>query len=383
MIDLEAARTLDAFQGHVAFMEGAPPDRPVEGMEALTGRVVVVSGLATDPVRIGEVLKSRGARGLVQLVDSATFGELSASWSGRVHVLLGQDGPTSRRTSLPVVVAGPRVAAALRGVQRDTAAVATLSLRVRPVVRLGPFTSHNVTCRLGGSASEPAARQVAFVAHYDHLGVQHTLNPDSIYNGFSDNAAGVAMVLSIAGVLTRHPLRAPALFLFFTAEEMGLLGSDHFVETSPIPLSQLAAVLNLDAGAPPGPLSSWRIATSDSGLAEIATQVGAARGWSISLTPARPNSDHFPFARHRVPAALLVPGSAPYDGLTVERSDSVRARWERYHLPGDEWSPLFPWSGLRRYAEVALELAWAVDSALSGTEPAGSDSTHRGRGGAK
>jgi len=169
--------------------------------------------------------------------------------------------------------------------------------------------------------------------------------------------------------------------LFFTAEELGLLGSDHFVEASPIPLNQISAVLDLDAGAPPGPLSSWRVATSDSGLADVATQVGAEHGWSFSFSPARPNSDHFPFARHGVPAALLVPGSGPYDGLTVEASDSLRARWERYHQPGDEWSPDFPWSGLRRYAEVALELARGVDSTMRPAEPDGSGSPRRGRGG--
>lgn len=378
--DLETARTLDAFHGPVAFMDLAHLDRPLEATDALSGRVVVVNGLASDVARSGEVLNARGARGLVQLVDSATFADISASWSGRVHALLAHDGPTSRRTSLPVVVAGPRVAATLSAARSDPAAMATLLLEVQPAVRLGPFLSRNVTCRLAGSAPDQTARHVAFIAHYDHVGVQHTLDPDSIYNGFSDNAAGVAMVLSIADVLTRNPLRASTLFLFFTAEEMGLLGSDYFVETSPVPLNQLAVVLNLDAGAPPGPLSSWRVATSDSGLADVAIRVGAAHGWSISLTPARPNSDHFPFARHGVPAALLVPGSGPYDGLTAERSDSVRARWERYHEPGDEWSPDFPWSGLRRYAEVALEIARVADSALSRVEPDGSDSPHRGRG---
>ena len=371
LIDLESARTLEAFQGPLVRTESSLPDGEPQDVEGISGRIVAVEGLLADRARTGDVLKARGAEGLVQLVDSASFAELAARWSGRVHVVLARDVPASLRTSLPAVVASPRVAASL--------AAGGGLVRVRPPVRSGPFTAHNVACRLPGSTSQSAPVHLAFVAHYDHLGVQHTLDSDSIYNGFSDNAAGVAMVLAIADVLRRHPLRASALFLFFAAEELGLLGSDYFVETSPIPVDQIGLVLNLDAGAPPAPLSSWRIATSDARLAELATRVGAARGWSVLVSPARPNSDHFAFARHGVPAGLLVPGPDSYDGFTTERSDSLRARWERYHQPGDEWSPAFPWSGLRRYAEVALALARAADSAFADTDPA-SDQTPRGRG---
>jgi len=364
LLDLETARTLEAFEGRVSFLDTAQLQGPLESLPPLSGRVAVVDGVVTDRPGAGERLRARGARGLLQLVDSATFADRQAAWSGRVQVLLAHNVPTSRRTMLPVLMAGPAVATAMRVARgRDPAP----RLRVHPAVRLGPFTSTNVACRLAGAgAAADTEHYVAFAAHYDHLGVQYTLEADSIYNGFSDNAAGVAMVLGIADVLKRRPLRASAVFLFFAAEELGLLGSDEFVETPPIPLSQIRVLINLDAGAPPGALRSWRVATSDGRLAELSLQVGAQRGWSISISPARPNSDHFGFARHGVPSALLVPGPGPYDGLTPTASDSLRAKWERYHQPGDEWSAEFPWVGLQRYAEVALELARAADSAFDG-----------------
>ncbi|NIQ54847.1 MAG: M28 family peptidase, partial [Gammaproteobacteria bacterium] len=56
----------------------------------------------------------------------------------------------------------------------------------------------NVACRIPGSAPETGDTALAFTAHYDHLGVgEPDATGDSIYNGFSDNAAGVAMLLAI------------------------------------------------------------------------------------------------------------------------------------------------------------------------------------------
>ena len=122
-----------------------------------------------------------------------------------------------------------------------------------------------------------------------------------------------------------------------------------------VPLERTVAVINLDAGAAraaPG----WRVAGGDaSTLGEVARRVAAARGWQVTPSPARPNSDHWPFLRRGVPAIFLIPGQA-WDGVDGAEREALQRRWDRYHQPGDEWTPDFPFGGLARYAELALAI---------------------------
>ena len=173
------------------------------------------------------------------------------------------------------------------------------------------------------------------------------------------------MLLAIAqaAASAHDPFRNDLVFFFLTAEELGLIGSDYLVSNSPIALERFRAVINLDAGAPPAPPWSWRIAGGDqSVLGTLAVDVALSRGWSATTSPAVPNSDYYPFWRSGVPAIFLVPGVETFEGLTADSSAALRARWDRYHQPGDEWQPDFPLSGLQRYAEYALLIARRVDA---------------------
>lgn len=88
---------------------------------------------------------------------------------------------------------------------------------------------------------------VVISAHYDHLGREGR----RIFHGADDNASGTATVLSVAAVfdsLARQGIRPrrSVLFLLFSGEEKGLLGSTYFVDNSSIPLKQIVGVLNAD-----------------------------------------------------------------------------------------------------------------------------------------
>jgi len=111
--------------------------------------------------------------------------------------------------------------------------------------------SQNVVAFLPGS--DPALRGQAIVigAHIDHLGrsTAGALDPearDAIRNGADDNASGSAAVLELARLLSARPLRRSVLFVNFSGEELGLLGSQHFVEHSPVPVDSMIAMLNFD-----------------------------------------------------------------------------------------------------------------------------------------
>ena len=70
---------------------------------------------------------------------------------------------------------------------------------------------------------------IVISAHYDHLGIKKSGEGDVIFNGANDNASGVAAVLALAEYLSeKNYNERSVLFVAFTAEEMGLIGSNYF-----------------------------------------------------------------------------------------------------------------------------------------------------------
>jgi aminopeptidase YwaD len=111
--------------------------------------------------------------------------------------------------------------------------------------------TQNVFAVLPGT--DPALRgQVIVVgAHIDHLGQSPfgALDPearDAIRNGADDNASGTAAVLELARLFSARPARRSLLFVNFSGEELGLLGSQYFVEHSPVPIDSIVTMLNFD-----------------------------------------------------------------------------------------------------------------------------------------
>ena len=111
--------------------------------------------------------------------------------------------------------------------------------------------TQNVVAYLRGT--DPALRGQVIVlgAHLDHLGRSPTgaLDPemgDAIRNGADDNASGTAAVLELARLFAAHPTRRSMLFVNFSGEELGLLGSQYFVEHAPLPIDSTVAMLNFD-----------------------------------------------------------------------------------------------------------------------------------------
>ncbi len=337
------------------------------GGPPLRGTVAVIGGtLGRD---VDDSLKARGAVGLVQLASDEAQYLLFVRSRGESRLRLADTSITSSfSTSLPSVVAGPSLSRRLVGPALSAAPRAVPlpdSVTVRVRFERRPVRSSNVVCLLPGMDAKAKDTAIAYTAHFDHLGVGvPDSRGDSIYNGFSDNAAGVAMLLSLAQSFGRGVNRPQhsVLFLFFTGEEQGLLGSDYFVAHPLWPLARLKGVINLDAGAPPARPWSWRVAGGDRGpLGRIAQDVAADHGWSATTSPATPNSDYYPFARAGVPAVFLVPGPGPYQGLSVDSSQALRRRWDHYHDPADEWAADFPFAGLGRYAEYAYYIGRALD----------------------
>jgi Zn-dependent M28 family amino/carboxypeptidase len=251
-----------------------------------------------------------------------------------------------------------------------------LALSVTVVRRPHLVRTANVLARLRGHG--PSAKEVVLLgAHYDHLGIGPAVAGDSIYNGALDNASGTAGMLAIAEacVASRLEPGRSIVFAAFGAEEAGLLGSETLVRKPPVPVTRIAAMLNLDGLNVITDTKDIAALGADwSSLGAPFQSAAAMEGYSI--TPADSpimqeavaqdffnRSDQAPFARAGVPALFLYFGSqvtASEAGLTAKQMlDDYLDR--RYHRPNDDLSqPLDYQAGahtLRVFARTLVSVA--------------------------
>lgn len=126
-------------------------------------------------------------------------------------------------------------------------AVLRTDTNIKPTVK-----TCNIVGFIEGNDPELKHEYIVLGAHYDHLGLggpsSKSDKKNAIHYGADDNASGTAALLEIAEKLVsqQHDLRRSVIFIAFGAEEQGLLGSKYFVEHSPVPLSQIKLMVNMD-----------------------------------------------------------------------------------------------------------------------------------------
>lgn len=116
---------------------------------------------------------------------------------------------------------------------------------------IGGAVGRNVIGILPGSDRDLRNEIVIVGAHYDHLGpgTFGALDPDSagkIHNGADDNASGASALLHIARKLAASPPARTVVFIAFSGEEAGLLGSAYYVQNPLYPLARTFAMVNMD-----------------------------------------------------------------------------------------------------------------------------------------
>jgi len=111
----------------------------------------------------------------------------------------------------------------------------------------GTITGNNVI----GFTDNKAENTVIIGAHFDHLGYggEGSLYRDSIkaiHNGADDNASGIAILLNLVAKLKEKNTNNNYLFMAFSGEEMGLLGSNYFVKNPTIDTKKVSYMINMD-----------------------------------------------------------------------------------------------------------------------------------------
>lgn len=241
-------------------------------------------------------------------------------------------------------------------------------------VRTRTISSPNVLAVLPGTDPRLMHEYVVVSAHLDGYGLGTPVAGDRLYNGTLDDAAYVALLIRMAddlragreGRIAAPALPAPRrsiLFCAFTGEEKGLLGSSWFVRHPTVPLSAMAADINLDQLRPLFPLKILTaMAIDDTTLGATAREVGGAMG--IELRPDREpergllrRADQYPFLRSGVPAISFVFGFDP--GTSAERR--YREWYQlRYHRPQDDLGQPIDFEAAARFNLFFYRLVDAV-----------------------
>ncbi|MDO1499986.1 M28 family peptidase [Winogradskyella maritima] len=208
----------------------------------------------------------------------------------------------------------------------------TLEIRSRRGEPAKSVNSQNVIGYVEGTDPTLKNEFVIFSAHYDHVGVHKVPNStDSIFNGARDNAVGTTTVLSMAKSLAKHPGKRSALFILFTGEEKGLLGSRYYVENPVFPLNQMVYCFNSDNGGYNDTSITTIIGLERTTVGQHIKDASQAFGLTAIDDPAGEQglfdrSDNVNFAKKGIPAPTFSLGFRSFDGDVTKY----------YHQPIDE-----------------------------------------------
>ncbi|HET6244752.1 MAG: M28 family peptidase [Bacteroidetes bacterium] len=103
------------------------------------------------------------------------------------------------------------------------------------------YSSQNVIGYIKGNSKPDSF--IVFTAHYDHLG---HMGKNTYFPGANDNASGIAVITDLASHYSRNPSAYSIVFIAFSAEEAGLIGSRYYTQNPLFPLSNIRFLINLD-----------------------------------------------------------------------------------------------------------------------------------------
>ena len=217
-------------------------------------------------------------------------------------------------------------------------------------------TGRNVMAYLPATAPVTGVEKpwVVIGAHYDHLGhggkgnsLASKEEAGGIHHGADDNASGTSAVIAIAHALSSQPRRRSVMLAFWSAEEIGLVGSSAFVATPPVPIDQIASYLNFDMV---GRMQDNKLIVQATGTSPVWTKLleraNVAAGFDLIIQPD-------PYQPTDVASFNLasVPSLAFTTGAHVD-----------YHKPSDTAEKI-NYEGLDRIVDLAVSLTRAADAA--------------------
>ncbi len=216
--------------------------------------------------------------------------------------------------------------------------------------------AYNIAGVVEGSDPERKDEYIILGAHYDHLGYELKNEERVVFPGADDNASGVASIIELGRYFAQNPhlLKRSLIIVAFDAEESGLIGSEYFVNNSPVPLESIKVMFSMDMvgmyEANQG-VELKNMASLEGGV-RLAEEVADQQSIQISKTAQniQRRTDSAPFERKGIPAIHVFTGTN-----------------SPYHKPGDTYD-LLDYEGMYKINSLMKELV-AELSAKDKLEP--------------
>jgi len=198
----------------------------------------------------------------------------------------------------------------------------------------------NVLAFLPGSDPQKTEEILVIGAHRDHFGRQAGL----LFPGADDNASGTAVILEVARIMAQAgaKVRRTVMFISFSGEEQGLVGSRLYIQRPVVPISSTKAMINIDHAG----IGNGRLTIGVTGLEKhVALEAGQTAGLTDKLDVYGffPGGDHVPFKEAGVPTVTVVSGGVH----------------THFHQPTDTADTINP-EILQTVARYVLALTWQL-----------------------
>jgi len=241
------------------------------------------------------------------------------------------------------------------------------SVALHESAKFAESESPNIAGVLRGSDPQLKDQYVIFSAHVDHVGIGDPVNGDAIYNGAVDNASGTAALLEIARAFAENSERPKrsVLFLAVAGEEEGLLGSDFYARHPTVPVSQIAANINMDG------ISLFydfrdivALGSDHNSMIHQVQDVAKHMHLEVSPDPMPEEnffirSDQYSFLKQGVPALTISEGFKTVDPSLDGRKISIAWEQTRYHQPSDDMNQPLDFAA-RKCTQVLLAVGYEV-----------------------
>lgn len=319
---------IDVTNRVVLFLRGKPEGYSGQVSHAEKVRIAHERGAVAYLTAAGPILSAYEARRGIGGKPSAYYGQSSVDLAGAwittdlAERILAGDGESLRSRQERLNQLTPQ--------SGPTAATIDLQWTSRST----PASLRNIGYLLAGSDAARKEETVVLGAHRDHFGRQAGL----LFAGADDNASGTAVILEVARVIAETGLRPkrPILFLSFSGEEQGLLGSKSYVHHPARPLDRTKVMINVDHAG----IGNGRVTVGLTGVDKaLAAETGRLAGMKdqLDLFGFFPGGDHVPFKEAGVPTVTIVSGGThPHFHQPTDRADTVNAeiltRAARYAL---------------------------------------------------
>jgi len=197
---------------------------------------------------------------------------------------------SQKQSKVPVIILRSDV------YNRDT--IAIFEVKVKSIF-IKKNISRNVVGYIEGSKFKDSF--VYVTAHYDHLGM---MGNKTIFPGANDNASGVAMMLNLAKYFQTNKPQYSMVFIAFSGEEAGLIGSHHYVEHPLTSLANITFLVNVDLMGNGSDGVMVVNGTINPEAFQMLKKINDKEKYlpEIKIRGKAANSDHYWFAQSGVPA---------------------------------------------------------------------------------